>query len=169
MCNKTIMARENWNMGIYFPEGHEIFPKKQHEGISCMTCVGVISDHVAVVQNDQIPIRPSAASGFAANESESRPFATSTPAVFPFIANSSLPPRRNIWQQTSKWSSKRALRRRKKWHRSGFQSEMEKPCLEMSFGEPQWDSGVRELFYCHCLINYLAFNHTTLHQSASSW
>ena len=30
----TIMARENWNMGIYFPEGQEIFPKAQPEGIS---------------------------------------------------------------------------------------------------------------------------------------
>ena len=30
----TIMARKNWNMGIYFPEGQEIFPKAQPEGIS---------------------------------------------------------------------------------------------------------------------------------------
>ena len=27
----TIMARENRNMGIYFPESHEIFPKAQPE------------------------------------------------------------------------------------------------------------------------------------------
>ena len=30
----TIMARKNWNMGIYFHEGQEIFPKAQPEGIS---------------------------------------------------------------------------------------------------------------------------------------